>query len=439
MKSYDVVIIGGGIAGLTASIYLAKAGLSVSLLEKANQFGGRALTVKKGGASLNLGAHALYRGGAVETVLRELGVEPKGAYPPVRAGAVWNNRVYPLPSNPLALMTSRLFSWPEKMEFVRFMLKLNQTDPARIGQISLKEWAEREIQHPMVRHVIYSVSRTNTYVPHPELHLAAPAVRRMQQTLAGKAFYLDGGWGALVEDLRERAGRSGVALFQQKRAVEVEHDGRVRRIRCADGETIESSYVVIAAGPKEARELVQNADRTSLAKWEAAARPVRAACLDLVLRRLPNPDANYIVGFWLDQPLFYSHPSPIAKLSDDGRIVVHVTKYLGMHESDPEADLVHLEKALDLMQPGWRKEEIARQFLPNITVAHDFNRVDKNGEGYGPAVPEIQGLYVAGDWTGHGELLVDASLAGARRAAQAIIADHRAGGGELTVGTRKVI
>ncbi len=34
MKKFDVAIVGGGLAGLTASIYLAKAGRKVIVLEK---------------------------------------------------------------------------------------------------------------------------------------------------------------------------------------------------------------------------------------------------------------------------------------------------------------------------------------------------------------------------------------------------------------------
>ena len=39
MKKFDVAIVGGGLAGLTASIYLAKAGKKVIVLEKSSQFG----------------------------------------------------------------------------------------------------------------------------------------------------------------------------------------------------------------------------------------------------------------------------------------------------------------------------------------------------------------------------------------------------------------
>ncbi|MGG3885060.1 FAD-dependent oxidoreductase [Brevibacillus panacihumi] len=63
MRTYDAAVIGGGLSGLTSAIYLAKAGLSIVLLEKSNQLGGRSVTVKKNGAMLNLGLHALYKGG----------------------------------------------------------------------------------------------------------------------------------------------------------------------------------------------------------------------------------------------------------------------------------------------------------------------------------------------------------------------------------------
>ena len=60
MKS-DVVIIGGGIAGLATGALLAKAGKRVTVLEKGNQPGGRAYTYEDKGFTLNYGPHAVYR------------------------------------------------------------------------------------------------------------------------------------------------------------------------------------------------------------------------------------------------------------------------------------------------------------------------------------------------------------------------------------------
>ena len=80
---------------------------------------------------------------------------------------------------------------------------------------------------------------------------------------------------------------------------------------------------------------------------------------------------------------------------------------------------------MDAIQPGWRKEVIARQYLPNMTAVYDYIHVGRLDNAPGPAVPQVRGLYVAGDWAGHGELLVDAAAASGRRAAMKLLDDLR--------------
>lgn len=56
------------------------------------------------------------------------------------------------------------------------------------------------------------------------------------------------------------------------------------------------------------------------------------------------------------------------------------------------------------------KEVVAQQYLPKITVVHDFPHIDRV-EKPGPNIPEMPGIYVAGDWAGHDEILADAAVA----------------------------
>ncbi|MBW7455229.1 FAD-dependent oxidoreductase, partial [Paenibacillus sepulcri] len=68
-NKYDAAVVGGGLAGLTAAVFLARAGKSVIVLEKAGRTGGLAQTVNKNGALFNFGPHAMYEGGAALRIL----------------------------------------------------------------------------------------------------------------------------------------------------------------------------------------------------------------------------------------------------------------------------------------------------------------------------------------------------------------------------------
>ncbi len=107
----DVVVAGGGLAGLAAATYLARAGQRVVLFEKARQVGGRAMTRATGGFHLNMGPHALYRSGQAELVLRELGVTYSGRkVSTAGALAMRDGALYLLPSGPVSLAATRLLT-----------------------------------------------------------------------------------------------------------------------------------------------------------------------------------------------------------------------------------------------------------------------------------------------------------------------------------------
>lgn len=69
-ETVDVVVVGGGLAGLTAAAYLTRSGVAVVLFEQAEQLGGSAATQMRAGYAFNRGLHALYPGGAASAALR---------------------------------------------------------------------------------------------------------------------------------------------------------------------------------------------------------------------------------------------------------------------------------------------------------------------------------------------------------------------------------
>lgn len=432
MQESNVAIVGGGISGLTAAIYIAKAGYAVTVFEKSNQLGGRAMTIQKHRTMLNLGVHAFYQDGAGETVLKELDIPLKGANPSASAAAIWENKTYQIPTGPLQLLSDQLFSLSGKMNLAKLMMKLNKINTEKIGNISLQAWTENVIQDPMVRRLLYAISRSNSFVPYPELHVAGPALRQLQRTFSGKAFYIEKGWGTLIADLQEKAIQAGVKVENRQHVTKIECDEKVRRIHFSHANSEDVSHVLVTAGMEEACKLVDGAEHTTLAKWNRQARPAYAACLDLVLRRLPEPAHDFIAGFWLDKPIFYNNPTTVVEMSEGDSIVIHLVKHLGTSSGNPKVDIRHLEQAMSVVQPGWQREEISRQFLPQMIASNDFISIDRVDPSPEPAVPEVGGLYVAGDWMGHGELLADAALGSAKRAAHTIIQELKVDGIETS-------
>lgn len=71
---HDVIIVGGGAAGLGTAYYLRNSGLDVLILESGHDIGGRSHTVQLAGSSANTGAMFVYRGTKSEELVHELGI-----------------------------------------------------------------------------------------------------------------------------------------------------------------------------------------------------------------------------------------------------------------------------------------------------------------------------------------------------------------------------
>jgi phytoene dehydrogenase-like protein len=245
-----------------------------------------------------------------------------------------------------------------------------------------------------------------------------------QLRLASKGvLYADGGWQCIVDGLMAAAERAGVRIVLGTKVEAVEHeDLRVTGVRLHDGSTLDADSVIIAAGPSEASQLLGDQNE-ALKKWAEQSTPVHFACLDIALKRLPNPERAVVIG--MDSPLFFSAQSLYSKVAPEAGALAYSFKYLKPGDPyDAEQDKQELEDWLDLVQPGWRDELVEKRFLPRMPVTNSLISAAQGGTAGrpGPAVPGKQNLYVAGDWVGTSGMLANASLASARKAAQLIMA-----------------
>ena len=96
--STNVVVIGGGLAGLVAANVVADASAGVTVLDRRSSVGGRARTEERDGYLLNQEPHALYVGGTAARILDHLEIPLNGSPPGQRRTlAVSDGRIDPLP------------------------------------------------------------------------------------------------------------------------------------------------------------------------------------------------------------------------------------------------------------------------------------------------------------------------------------------------------
>jgi len=418
MERRDVVVIGGGLAGLAAACSAAERGARVRVLEATAHLGGRARTRSEQGYHLNMGPHALYAAGPGMEVLHALGVRPRGRAPSPAGVALARGQAFALPAGFVSLLSTGLLDLGEKLELGRLLARLRGLDPRPFDATPVGEALDALLARPGSRALARALVRLTSYGHAPELQSAGAALEQLQRALSGGVLYLDRGWQGLVEELRHAALRRGAGIETgvRVRAVRREPEGRWR-IEADDGALRAADAVVIAASPRDTRRLVEDGDDPFLRRAEEQALPVRLAALDVALGALPAPRRTFALG--IDAPTYLSVHSATAHLAPEGGAVVHVARYLDPVESpDREALRSQLEGLLDDLQPGWRAHAVRTDLLPGAVVSHALPRADLGGLAGRPGVtvPEAPGLFLAGDWVGGRGLLADASLASGREA-----------------------
>ncbi len=394
MKSY--VVIGGGLAGLTAANALAGQGNKVTILEQSAHPGGRARTQQENGYSINLGPHALYRRGRAAQTFREWGIPFSGAVPPTASCAffVRENRFYPMVTNLRGLLATSLFTFREKME-VANLLRLFTAVQAKHLE-TMANWLDRHVASTRVRDFAATVIRISTFAIDLEHLNAHMALQQIAGAIKHNVLYLDGGWQTLVNGLVERARSLGVDM------------------RCGESvralDSIDATGIVLALGP----DAVEKLTGISLPAGNA----IHMASLDLCLDGLGDDAPN--TAFAIDRPVYFSTHSASAKLAPKGGRLVHVAKYLGSSEQDPKAVRAELEEFATLAMPRWRQHTNFVRFLPDLLVTSMMPTVTPRPD---TEFLGLKNVAIAGDWVGPEGMLADAAVASARAAVSSI--EHR--------------
>uniref|UniRef100_UPI00036A0A07 FAD-dependent oxidoreductase n=1 Tax=Alkalibacillus haloalkaliphilus TaxID=94136 RepID=UPI00036A0A07 len=403
-------------AGYVAANFLAESNISVVLIEKGKEMGGRARTNHIQGQYFNLGPHALYKKGKAKLILEELGITLEGKTPKLNGSFVDGNHEFDAPFTPLKLITTKYFNWKERLEFIKILMEIKKTDTNKVKDLTFKQWLEQRINSNNVRSIIVMLGRLATYCHAPERVSAKVIINHLKLVMGGVT-YLDGGWQSMIDQLHNKAIALGVSEKKQRNVIKITpNDNDLFQLKLSNDQVILSNEVICTTSPHELNRML-NKRYTEVSEHFD---PVCGATLDIALSQLPN--TNKLLALGLHEPLYYSVHSTFAKLSDheDG-VVLHVFKYFHPDEKIESKQVkLELEQFLDRIQPGWRKYEIASRCLPQIVVNQRVPQIgDEKKLSY--IETDIDRLYIAGDWTSSDLILSEAAVSSGKKAAEEIL------------------
>ncbi|MER5689959.1 hydroxysqualene dehydroxylase HpnE [Streptomyces sp. NPDC002205] len=421
-RSSRAVVIGGGLAGITAALRLADAGLDVTLLEGRPRLGGLAFSFKRGELTVDNGQHVYLRcctayrwfldrvGGARLAPLQnrlDVPVLDVGRPSGPRLGRLRRNAL-PVPFHLAAgLACYPHLSLAERAGVGRAALALGRLDPddPALDTIDFGSWLTRHGQSPRTIEALWDlvgVATLNATAPNSSLALAAKVFKTGLLSEPGAA---DIGWASVplgeVHDTltRKALDSAGVRTELRTKAGTVTRTGDGRWFVDTGAERIEADTVVLAVPQREAYDLLPEG---------ALDEPGRLLSIGT------SPILNVHVVYdrkVLRRPFFAALGSPVQWVFDrtDASGLTGPGQYLALSQSaaDDEIDLPVAElrsrylPELERLLPAARGAGIRDFFVTRERTA-TFAPAPGVGRLRPGARTRAPGLYLAGAWTATG-------------------------------------
>ncbi len=264
-----VVVVGGGLAGITAALRCADAGRPVILLESRPRLGGLASSFRRGDLDVDNGQHVFLRCcTAYRALLARLGVQDQVQLQDrldIAIRSTWDDRPARLRRARLpaplhlgtALLRYRVLSLAQRLRFARAALALRRLDRAdpTVDEASFAEWLRAHGQDARTIEALWDlvgVATLNARAEHASLALAAMVFQVGLLTDAGAA---DIGWSRVPlqrlhgDAAQARLAEVGAAVHTGRRVHQLERTAGGWLVRTRSAEYVADDVILAVAPP----------------------------------------------------------------------------------------------------------------------------------------------------------------------------------------------
>lgn len=258
--SDSVIVVGAGVAGLTAAYRLRKAGLDVTVLEAEDHVGGRMVTVERDGFRMDTGAYLLSRKyDRMLALIAEVGLATSVLDGSDLLGIVRDGTIHRVGGSPWDAVRTGVLSWRAKLAAVKLALdarrlgdRLDWFDLSRAAEVDTESARDYTLRRGNAELLDYLVDPAMgvCYMESPERISTVDLLFAVNNFFGGGLFNLAGGVGELCSRLAENV---DVRLGARATGIEEKPDG-VTISWEADGQperTVDAAACVITLGARE--------------------------------------------------------------------------------------------------------------------------------------------------------------------------------------------